>query len=601
MGVFSERYQKYKMFIVPLFILLTLIAGGILRFVYSLEYASIILFIMGIIPGALQLISEAIDSLRHKSLAIDYIAILAILVSIISGQYLVGGVIALMVSSGAGLEKFAQKRARSSLTALSKRIPDRVVVWLGKDRTKNENIDLVKIGQKILVRTGEVIPLDGHIHSEEAQIDESTLTGEPYFVDKKRGDNVRSGTVNMGPAIIVHVTKKDADSTYRQIINLVENAQNEKPAVIRAAHRYNVAFTIISLLIALFTYIFWGSLYNVLAVLVIATPCPLLIAAPVALIGGMSASARKKIIIKDLEAIELTSRADTLVFDKTGTITLGKPLLKDVKVIDKSFSRKRILGIAAAIERNSLHPYAHSIISQAKKENARFFSAKDVREIIGNGISGSVAGKKYTITKAKDSGAHNLAVLAGNKKVAEIVFEDVMKRDAKPIIRKLESKGMSVYIFTGDKKEGALAIKKALGGKVKVRSQMTPEDKQRGIKTLKAKGRTIIMIGDGINDAPALALADVGMVFSHAEHTASSEAADIVFMGGSFSEVNDSISISSRTMRIAKQSMIVGISLSIVGMLFASFGFIVPVIGAVLQEVIDVSVIINSLRALWLD
>ncbi len=590
--------SRFSMFLIPAFILIMLALGLILQFASKNILAADILYLIGIFPGALQLLIESYEELRRKSFALDYIAILAIFVSIISRQYLVGGVIALMISSGNGLEKYAQRKAKSSLTALANRIPDDVMLYESNTKTKKEKIEDVRIGNSILVRKGEIIPLDGLLLSEYGQVDESSLTGESYFVDKMKGDRVRSGTLNMGSAIIVKVTKEDKDSTYRQIINMVQKAQDEKSPMIRIAHKYNAGFTVVSLLIALGAFLFWHDMEHVLAVLVIATPCPLLIAAPVALIGGMSAEAKKKIIVKNLAAIEAVSRADTLVFDKTGTITLGKPVLKDIIVKVKGYDRKKVLAIAEAIERNSLHPFAHSIISEARKEKVLSMSARNVEEKLGKGIAGTVGNKKYFIVKGKDSGANHLHLVEGKKVVAEFMFEDVMKGDASSIIGKLRKQGMHIHVFTGDKKETAMKLKKVLDHSIDIQAEMSPEDKQEGIKELKKQGYTIAMIGDGINDAPALALADVGMVFSHEEHTASSEAADIVFLGGGFSEVYDSINISRKTMKIAKQSMITGIGLSVVGMLFAAAGFIIPIIGAILQEAIDVSVIINSLRTI---
>ncbi len=591
-------YDKFGMFVFPMFILAMLIIGLLFQFVSGDAQTAYIFYIIGIIPGAEQLVAESYETLKNRSFALDYIAILAIIVSVIAGEYLVGNIIALMISSGNGLEKYAQRRAKSSLTALSKRIPDEALVYESEAKARKEKIKDVKKGTLILVRKGEVVPLDGKLESEFAQIDESSLTGEPYFADKIKGDILRSGTVNMGNTIMIRTTKEDRDSTYRQIINLVKKAQEEKSPMIRTAHKYNGFFAALSLVIAFAAFLYWHDLDHVLAVLVIATPCPLLIAAPVALIGGMSASAKKKIIVKNLSAMEAVSRSDTLVFDKTGTITLGKPNLKEIAVKDKRYDRRKILEIAEAIERNSLHPFARSIVSEARKEKLVSLSAKDVEEKLGEGISGTVGKKRYTILKGKDSETNHLHLIEGKKVIAEIMFEDVLKDNAKEIILKLKKKGIDMHIFTGDKKETAEKLKLSLDHGIDIRSEMSPEDKEKGIKELKQKGKTVAMVGDGINDAPALALSDVGMVFSHEEHTASSEAADIVFLGGGFSEVYDSIKISGRTMKIAKESMITGIGLSIAGMLFAAGGFIVPIAGAIIQELIDVSVIINSLRAI---
>jgi len=589
------------MFFVPISVFLTLALGLILKFGFGLDGISDILFVFGIILGSVEVVRETVIYIMHKNFAIDYIAILAIIVSLISKQYIVGSVIVLMISGGGALEKYAQAKARSSLTALTNRIPHEVLLYGdGRgDGDKKVGIATVEIGQKIFVRKGEVIPLDGILLSDYSQIDESSLTGEAYLVDKMKGDKIRSGTVNLGNSIIVSVTKEDKNSTYRQIINMVKKAQEEKSPMIRLAHRYNLSFTVLTLIIATFAFIYWKDFNYVLAVLVIATPCPLLLATPIALIGGMSANARKKIIVKNLASIEVLSKANTLVFDKTGTITLGKPLLKHINIISKGYNKSKVLSIAEAIERNSLHPVAHSIIKEARKERVQGLIAKEVVEKAGSQISGTVGGKRFTMLRGNDN-KEDVHLMDGRKLIAEFIFEDVPKADARLIIDKLGRQGMDVHVFTGDKREAADRFEKIMDIDIDVEADMSPEDKQNGIKKLKRKGKIVAMVGDGINDAPALALADVGMVFSHEEHTASSEAADIVFLGGTFSEVYDSINISRRTMKIAKQSIFVGLGLSIVGMGFAAGGLIVPIVGAVIQEAIDVSVILNSLRTLGL-
>lgn len=591
-------YERFGMFLIPIFVFITLVLGIILKYGYGLELISNIVFILGIIPGSIQVIIESIASFSKKDFAIDYIAILAITVSLISKEFLVGSVIVLMITGGNALEKYAQAKAKSSLTALTNRIPHEVLLYTDGKSEKKVNIFSVKIGQNIFVRKGEVLPLDGILLSEYSQIDESSLTGEPYFADKLKGDKVRSGTVNMGASVVIKVTKEDKDSTYRQIINMVKKAQEEKSPMIMMAHKYNGIFTALALIIAAGSYFYWHSFNYVLAVLVIATPCPLLLATPVALIGGMSASAKKKIIVKNLSSIESLSKINTLIFDKTGTITLGKPILKNINIKDKRYDKRKVLSIAEAIERNSLHPVAHSIIQEARKEKVQSLVASNVEEKPGSQISGKIGNKKFTLMRGKESSMDNVQMVEGRKLIAEFIFEDVIKSDAKLIIKKLEENNMDVHVFTGDKKDAAERLKSALDMNVDVRYEMSPEDKQKGIRLIKNKGRIIAMVGDGINDAPALALADVGMVFSHEEHTASSEAADIVFLGGSFSEVYDSIKISEETMKIAKESMFTGIGLSIIGMFFAAAGFIVPIAGAVIQEVIDVSVIFNSLRTI---
>ncbi|HEX8932351.1 MAG TPA: heavy metal translocating P-type ATPase, partial [Patescibacteria group bacterium] len=434
--------------------------------------------------------------------------------------------------------------------------------------------------------------------SDKAETDESSLTGEPYFIDKVKGDLIRSGTVNIGQPLIMKVTRTEKDSTYKKIITMVQEAEEEKSPFIRLADRYSTIFTIISLIIAGFAYV--SSHYNlehVLAVLAVATPCPLIIATPIALLGGMNASAKRKIIIKKLASLEVLARVEAIIFDKTGTITLGKPEITKIEIKNKDYKLSEVLAIAEAIERNSLHPLAKAVVNYAKENKIKHLHAEKVHEQIGVGISGFVHNKEYILAKLEGTIGMAIELKQHNKQIAIIYFEDKVKSDSKKIINDLSSKGLSMQIYTGDKKEAAEKVVAQLGTNVEVFAQVSPEEKQIGIKKLKQQGKVTAMVGDGINDAPALALADVGMAFSNEEQTAASEAADIVFLGGDFGMVLRSFEIAKRTIMIAKQSILWGIGLSIAAMLFAAFGAIPPIFGAGLQEAIDVAVILNALRA----
>ena len=334
-----------------------------------------------------------------------------------------------------------------------------------------------------------------------------------------------------------------------------------------------------------------------MAVLAIATPCPLIIATPIALLGGVNASSKKHIIVKKLAALEVLARAQAIIFDKTGTITLGKPRVSQFKNLTKNYSDKEILAISESIERNSLHPLAKAVVTFAKENKAPVLHAEKIEEKVGSGISGTLKNKTYTLSKVASSEGMMIGIFEDKTHLATFVFEDEIKQESKDIIKHLKARGFQLFIFTGDKKEAAEKVVVSLGGNIIVQAEAKPEDKQAGIADLKKKGIVTAMVGDGINDAPALALADVGMVFSNEEQTAASEAADMVFLGGNFSLVIDSLNIAKRTIKIAKQSIFVGIGISILGMVFASMGFISPLGGAFLQEAIDVAVIINALRA----
>lgn len=589
----KKIYQEFK---IPLSVFLGIICYFLLN-LYNQKYLANVIVLFVTVLGSFGLIKESISSLFKGKYVLDYIAILAIVVSLVTGEYLVAAVIALMISTGRTLEEYGANNAKRNLTNLVDRIPAEIVLWEKNAAGERSKINKVKIGQEILIRKGEVIALDGVIISEHGLTDESSLTGEPYEIDKVRGDLIRSGTVNIGNPFVMRVTKEEGDSTYSKIIEMVKEAQNEKAPLVRLADKYSVMFTVLTFLISVFAYLYSHELVRVLAVLVVATPCPLILATPIALIGGVNAASKKRIIVKKLAGIEALSRINSLIFDKTGTITLGVPRVSEFVKVGGDIDRKKILSIADAIERNSLHPLAKAIVSFVKEQRMPKVIVENISEIIGTGIGGELSGKKYLLSKLESSEGMSIGMSENGKQIAEFRFEDQIKKESVKIVEQLKKEGYSLYIFTGDKKSSADKVAGQLGNNVIVRAEMTPKQKQEGVEGLKKEGAVVAMIGDGINDAPALALADVGMVFSNEEQTAASEAADIVFLGGDFEHVSNIINISKRTVSIAFQSISWGIGASVIAMIFASLGYIPPIIGAGLQEAIDVAVIINALRA----
>lgn len=550
--------------------------------------------------GSFNLLKESIDALRNKQFALDYIAILAILVSLISGEYLVALVIVLMLSGGQTLEKYGMAKAKESLTALTERIPNEVVLWNNGKADMRRPIGTINVGEEIAVRKGEVIPLDGILNSAEAIIDESSLTGEPYTVEKVAGNQLQSGTINLGNILTLKVTKTDQNSTYRKIIELVKQAQIEKAPLVRLANRYSIIFTIITGAIALLGFFLGHNLNRVLAVLVVATPCPLILATPIALFGGMNSAAKKRILTKKISSLEILSRVTTVVLDKTGTITLGHPLVGNVEIFDNSFDLKKVYSIAEALERNSLHPLAKAVVAGAKEINAPQMLAENINEQIGLGISANIEGREYALTKmSKEHHINAIELRDQNKLIARFEFEDRLKDESANIINALKKLKLSLFIFTGDRQENAEKMIAQLGetsGLIKIQANLSPIDKKNGVENLKKSGQVVAMVGDGINDAPALATADVGLVFSNEEHTAASEAADVIFLGGDVSSITFIISLAKKTIQIAMESIWIGISLSIILMVGAAFGYIPPLFGAFLQEIIDVFVILNALR-----
>lgn len=584
-------------FIIPTVIFISIFVYLSLNFL-NLEFWGILLAYFATILGSYTLFQETITAIFKKQFALDYIAILAVVLSLITGQYLVALILALMISGGRNLEDFAQNQAKKSLTALIERIPDKVTLWENGYPGEEAKIKNIRISQEIFIKKGEVIPLDGKLITAGAVLDESSLTGEADFVEKQSGDQIYSGTVNMGGAIAIRVSKTLGNSTYNKIIELVKAAQEEKSPLVRLADKYSTYFTITTFIIAGFAYVSSNfDLMRVLSVLAIATPCPLIIATPIALLGGVNAAAKKRIIVKRLSSLEALAKIDTLVFDKTGTITIGKPKLKNVNLLSKDLSQKEVLAIAWAIERNSLHPLAKSIISKAKDQKTPVLFAKEVNEEIGVGISGLVDNKKYTLSKLNKEQGMAIVLKSEKKDLAIFEFEDEIKENSKKVISFFRERQMQLLILTGDKKQAAESLVKALGEDVEIKAEVTPEEKLKSVKDLQTNKKIVAMVGDGINDAPALAAANVGIVFSNEEQTAASEAADIVFLGGEFASIPASYKIAKGTINIAMQSIIGGIGLSVLGMVFASVGLITPVFGAGIQEVIDVAVILNAIRA----
>lgn len=584
-------------FRIPLIVTTGIIIYLILKLL-NLNFAANIVIIADTVLGSYKLFYEALKKLLQRRFALDYIAIAAILVSLYTQEFLVAAVLALMVATGRTLEAYAVSQAKKSLTDLIERIPDEVLLWVNGRVGEKAKIKDVKIGQQIFIRKGEVIPLDGTLITRSGQTDESSLTGEPYFIDKIKGDILRSGTVNIGNPIVIKITRAEADSTYNKIIELVRKAESEQSPFIRLADKYAAFFTVVTFAIAAFAYITSGfDLTRVLSVLAIATPCPLIIATPIALLGGVNSAAKRRIIVKKLASLETLAKVDTVVFDKTGTITLGRPKLTQVNLLTDKFTQLKILSIAESLERNSLHPLAKALVVYARENHAPTYHAQDVQEVIGKGISGVVEKQKFTLAKVKDEVGMAIELTSDGRRLAIFKFDDEIKTDSIESFKKLQKLGLILKIFTGDKLKSAQEIVKQINLNIEVKAQMSPEDKQEGIKDLQESGKTVAMVGDGINDAPSLALADVGLVFSNEEQTAASEAADIVFLGGDFSQVYSSLQIAKRTIKIALQSILFGIGLSVTGMAFAGLGYIPPIYGAGLQEVIDVAVILNALRA----
>ncbi len=548
--------------------------------------------------GLGQLMWESWERLRMKKWSLDYLAFLAIGMAFFLGQWLTGAVVAFMVAVSAALEKYGTDQAEKSLRELFEQLPKTVLLTEGKN-TKEVPLQEVKRGDILLLRPHEMLAFDGYLVSSKALVNEANITGEMEPVVYNQGALMKSGFVNAGEDFEFRVKGDFEHSSYRKILSLVEEGKTHPTALVRMAERYNSIFTVFSLVIAFIAYALTHDATRFLAVLVIATPCPLLIAAPISFIGGLNKAARKNIIIKSPFVLELLAKTKTFFFDKTGTLTLGEPRLEKIELLDKHLDKDGALALAAALEQHSFHPIAKSFVKVHALHSEEEFFAEDVEEIIGEGIFGTIHGERYGVVKAKGMFNNGIVVelLWHERPIARFYFDDELKADVGKVFTYLRERGYSLGILTGDKKNNA---ERLFGDfKLPIYAECSPEKKTMLVERYQKEGKLVGMIGDGMNDAPALALADIGIVFSGTENSASIEAADVAILGRDAWLIRDAIHIGRRSYHVALQSILLGIGLSIIGMLLAAFGFIPPLYGAMLQEVIDAIVIINALRSTY--
>lgn len=581
-------FKKHTGFIAPTIILAITITAALM--------GNGMIFLAAIGIGIVKLVWESIQKIREGRWSLDYIAILAMATSLVSPEYyLAGAIVALMITLSGALEEFGAERAEASLQALLDRLPKNVLVKEAGSFTARP-IQTVKTGSVIFVKTNELIPLDGFLRAKNATITTANLTGESLPVELQLNDFIKSGSINIGAAFELETSGTFETSSYQKIVKLVEESKKHPANIVRLAQKFNWPFTAVSLITALCTYALTQDFGRTLAVLAIATPCPLLIAAPIAFLGGMSKGAKKTIIIKKPAVLEILSRATTIFLDKTGTLTLGEPALTSVTLFDKNVDENHAIVIAAAIEMHSLHPLARAMTAERAKRSLPELVARDVHEIIGQGISGTIEGAVYKIAKSTEpeEGGIALDMEKDGKRIARFIFADELKENARAFLAQIK-KHYTVALITGDSQENANRLFGSEG--ITIHAHCTPEKKYDIIKRAREAGETVVMVGDGLNDAPALALADAGIVFSGTENSASIEAASTAILGHDVMLVKETLTLSKRATSIALQSIVIGIGLSLIGMGFAAAGFITPVLAATIQEIIDVGVTINALRA----
>ncbi|MCB9508456.1 MAG: heavy metal translocating P-type ATPase, partial [Myxococcales bacterium] len=560
-------------------------------------------------------VASAVQGLRRGETGVDLIAVLAMVGALLLGEHLAGAIIAVMLTSGAALERFAVARARRDLSALLERAPRVAHRRVGSDIV-DIDVAQVALGDVLIVKPGEVVPADGIVCSGTAVLDESALTGESRPVQLDVGVPVRSGGTNAGAPFELRVVASAAESTYAGIIRLVEAAEQSKAPFVRLADRYAVGFLGLTLVMSAVAWIAGGSPVRALAVLVVATPCPLILAAPAAIIAGVSRAARHGIIVKGGGPLETLARIGVLLLDKTGTVTSGRPQVVAVEVFG-SMSSDDVVRHAASVEQVSVHPFAPAILAEARSRRVELSFPLEVREQMGAGVGGSVGGRRVRVgqlafvapaaprTPALRSvelrtavdGSSTVFVSVDDALEGVLVLQDPIRPESPRALRSLRAAGVRrIHMVTGDHPDVAELVGDVVGVD-RVFAERTPEEKVEVIRAVRAEGVTA-MVGDGINDAPALALADVGIAMGARGATAASEAADVVLTADRLEGLVLATRIAQRTRRIALQSVFAGMGLSVVAMLFAAAGYITPVVGAVLQEGIDVLVILNALRAL---
>ncbi|MDG6777266.1 heavy metal translocating P-type ATPase [Thiomicrorhabdus sp. zzn3] len=591
--------------------------GLVFHYGFNEDALANVTWVIAALPILIWLAVDIAKSLRRGDLGVDLIAALAIIGALLLDESLAAAVIALMYASGQSLEQYAANRAKRELTALLTRAPD-LAERYANDALETVPVEKVKPKDRLLIKTGAVLPVDGFVSGTSAILDESSLTGESLPVTRNQGEAVSSGTLNIGPPFDLEVAHDVNNSAYAGIIRLVKEAQTGKAPFTRMADRYALWFIPLTLIVSGATWFFSGDPVRALAVLVVATPCPLILAAPIAIVSGISASARNGFLIKNGATLEALAQTQRIILDKTGTITTGKPRLVSIEGNGR-YTSEKLLQFAASLEQTSFHAVSSSIVESAKQRNLSLTIPDNVAETPGSGLCGEIDSKQVVVgqpqwvlpqahagewidpllKQASNEGRMLVLIAIDQQVVGALVLQDEVRTDTPRALRNLRMVGIqSLSMASGDQKEIAESIGFALGMN-QVYGNLKPEDKVEIVRKESQQGTTL-MVGDGINDAPALAIADIGVAMGASGASASSEAADAVLLVDRIEILADGVRIARRSHNIARQSVIIGMVLSVGAMLFASLGYLTPLEGAVLQEGIDVLVILNALRALRL-
>lgn len=601
---------KRKSTVIAILAIVTILAHLVLR--YGLHAApgtyQTPLFITLVI-GGLPLLSELFMKFLKREFGSDLLGGLSIITSILLGEYLAGSIIVLMLSGGEALESYALRSASSVLAALAKRMPS-----IAHRKQGSEIVDValpnVAVGDILVIYPHNICPVDGVVIEGHGVMDESYLTGEPFRITKTSGSTVISGAINGESALTIRTTKRAADSRYAKIMEVMRESEAKRPQLRRLGDRLGAIYTPVALTVALLAWVFSGDAVRFLAVLVIATPCPLLIAIPVAIIGSISLCARRAIIVKSPVVLEQIAECRTAIFDKTGTLTYGEPKLTELLTAG-SFSRKDVLTLVASLERYSKHPLSRALVAAALDDGLVIPEASEVSEPPGEGLRGTVSGHQVQITSRKKLATQDIAgtdqlppiadglecvVTLDDRYAAALRFRDAPREESRSFVCHLGPKHhfSRVMIVSGDRESEARYLAEQVGI-TEIFAQKSPEEKLEIVRKETAAAKTLY-VGDGINDAPAMMASTVGMAIGQ-NSDVTAEAAGVVVMDNSLTKVDEFMHISRRMRVIALQSAVGGMILSMIGMAFAATGYLSPVIGAVIQEVIDVLAVLNALRA----
>jgi heavy metal translocating P-type ATPase len=541
----------------------------------------------------------------------DLLGGISIIVSILLGEYLAGAIIVLMLSGGEALETYAMSNATSVLSALAKRLPT-LAHRRNATQIQTVELDQLAVGDVVVIYPHEVAPVDGRVIEGHSVMDESYLTGEPFLITKTTGSAVISGAVNGDGVLVIETTHKAADSRYARIMVVMQESEQTRPTMRRLGDQIGAWFTPVALLVAMAAWYFSGESTRFLSVLVVATPCPLLLAIPIAILGSISLCASRAIIVKSPVALEQVSSVRTAIFDKTGTLTYGEPTLVN-QIVAPMFEPDRVLALVASLEHYSKHPLAHAIVSAANAQGLATQPASSVSEVPGKGLSGSVQGHEILVTSRKKIREQRIAglehmpesaeglecVIAIDQNYAAIYqMRDAPRSDSKAFIDHLggSHRISKTMIVSGDRESEVKYLADQVGV-TQVLAQQSPEQKLQIVRAETALAKTLY-VGDGINDAPAMMAASVGVAIGN-NSDVTAQAADVVVLDNKLTKVDEFMHIGRRMKSIAMQSALGGMALSVVAMFLSAFGYLTPVSGAIVQEGIDVLAVLNAMRAAW--